>query len=164
MPLCQDQEKKEQLQTVITYLHDQIKILRKSRKITHLIEQAYKETHAYRTGTPQELPQKEETTQDTHEQLNRLREHLTNKDYIDLKQTFTDLGRHLKAPNKHKNVVGEDWNRKDILDDIEIVHKKLEHAPTTQEDTETFRTLQKEIDDLHTLLTKKKKKKKKSFK
>ncbi len=168
------EDQQVQLLDIIKYLHDQMNIMEKSRRIAHLIEKAYSDIQAHdvkaeaqkKYVTPlwkeeqkQETrpPQTPEKQQEENQDLKTVRTLLEGKDYALARNMFLRLGGKLPTQKVYKKELTL-YNKQDILDEIHKIHETLEikHTALPAEDNTTQDTqeLQKELEELRLLIEK----------
>jgi|GEM_PF-4355230 hypothetical protein len=122
-----DETHQRELVEVIKYLHDQLNIMEKSKKIRHLIEEAYKDLDQHRVDQEQK----------PREKLVVLKE----------KETAHEI---LSELTREKSNV-EPLDKEDVLQNIEHLREKLQDA---KKDTSrgTFKNIHEELEDLERLV------------
>lgn len=128
-----DESRKRDLVDVIKYLHDQLNIMEKSRKIRHLIEEVYRDVEKHRVDVEQ--PPKEEM-----------------KVLKDDERKFTQIFSHLAGERREERPL----EKKEVLKQIEKVHTTLQETPV---ETESLKSLQEELEDLKSMVYKGEKRK-----
>lgn len=147
-----DEQKKKEIQDVIKYLHDQINIMEKGRKIRHLIEEAYREAKKYKVEEPKKKT--EESKQYSYSRIsdfNPVREYLEKEDYENAIDMFNKLGGKIEKKDE-TDIYNIPITKGEVLDEIDLIHKKLDERKDTVYNDKIIE-LKKELDELRQLIT-----------
>lgn len=120
-----DEERKGELVDVMKYLHDQLNIMEKSKKIRHLIEEVYRDVEKHRVDVEPE-----------HEKIVVLRDEKEKAEGV-----FSSLSGE-----------GGPVRKKEVIRQIEKVQEHLERKDVPREQRATVKDLQAELEELKELV------------
>ena len=145
-----DDQKRKEIQDVIKYLHDQINIMEKSRKIRHLIEEAYREIKQNKTEPQNKAEDSKSYSTAGLKDLSQLRDLIESREHEAAVKLFNEMYGKIKAIKDTPDIKFE-TEKKDILDEIDLIHKKLEEKYESME-KEEVKELEKELNELRDLI------------